>query len=96
MEKLKFKELVIDQDAKLCFIGEERIPLTKTEYNLLVFLMSHSNQVCSRDKLLEEVWDWYVTDRAIDTNISRLRKKLGSYGPCIVTRPGFGYCFNDE
>lgn len=93
MEQLKFKGLVIDQDDKLCSINNEAISLSKKEYELLVFLITHPNYVHSREDLLKELWDNSVSLRTVDTTISRLRKKLQEYGAYITTRLGFGYSF---
>lgn len=93
---LKYKELVIDQDNKLCSINREAIPLSRKEYELLVFLMSNPNHVYSREDLLKEVWGITVSLRTVDTTISRLRKKLQEYGVYITTRLGFGYGFNNS
>ena len=93
MEQLKFKELVIDQDNKLCSINGEAIALSKKEYELLVFLITHPNYVHSREDLLKELWDNSISIRTVDTTVSRLRKKLKEYGTYITTRLGFGYSF---
>lgn len=93
MEQLKFKGLVIDQDDKLCSINNEAISLSKKEYELLVFLITHPNYVHSREDLLKELWDNSVSLRTVDTTISRLRKKLQEYSAYITTRLGFGYSF---
>lgn len=55
MEQIVFKNLVVDQNNKLCSINGEAIALSKKEYELLVFLMSHPNYVHSRESLLEEL-----------------------------------------
>ena len=71
------------------------VQLTKTEYELLKLLLGHRGQVFSRQEVLEMVWprDVVVTDRTVDVNITRMRKKIGRYSSCIVTRHGFGYLF---
>lgn len=94
MEQLKYKELIVDQDNKLCSISGEAIGLTKKEYELLVFLMTRPNYVHSREDIIKELWDSSISIRAIDTMVSRLRKKLQEYGTCITTRLGFGYSFS--
>ena len=96
MEPLVFKKLSVDQDNKLCSINGEAIALSKKEYELLVFLMSHPNYVHSREDLLKELWDNSVSLRTIDTTISRLHKKLGEYGKHIITRLGFGFGFKEN
>lgn len=96
MEQIKFKQLIIDQNNKLCSINGEPITLSKKEYELLLFLMLHPNYVYSRESLLKELWGNSVSLRTIDTTISRLRKKLQKYGTYITTRLGFGYSFNNS
>lgn len=96
MKLLTFKQLTVDQDNKLCSINGEAISLSKKEYELLVFLMSHPNYVHSRESLLKELWDNSVSLRTVDTTVSRLRKKLQEYGAYITTRLGFGYSFNNS
>lgn len=95
MEKIIFKQLVIDKDNKQCLINNEPIALTKREYELLVFLISHPNHVYSREEIIKELWNSSVSFRAIDTTVSRLRRKLEEYGAYITTRVGFGYGFNN-
>ena len=92
-----YKELVIDDSSKLCYINNEVINLTKTEYELLTFLITHRNSIYTRKELLEKIWNNAegVSDRTIDTNITRLRRTLGDYGSCIITRLGYGYGFQE-
>lgn len=92
-----FKDLRIDQNEKLCFLGDQELALTKTEFDLLQFFLSHRNRIYSREEIIQQVWakNMVVTNRAIDTNIARLRKKIGEYGNNIVTRLGFGYGFKE-
>lgn len=95
---LTFKELHIDQDDKQCYIGTQPISLTRNEFDILHFFMSHRNRIYSRKEILEAVWpnDTVVTTRTVDVNIARLRRKLGAYGANITTRLGFGYGFKEE
>lgn len=92
-----YKDIRIDQNGKICFIEEKEVPLTRTEFDLLVFFLTHRNRIYSREQIIREVWapDVVVSNRAIDTNLTRLRKKLGDYGNNIVTRLGFGYGFKE-
>lgn len=98
MNKIQFKELIVDLDEKICFLDNIEIKLTKTEFNLLVFLLSNRNKIYSRKELMQYVWDpdVTVTGRAVDTTISRLRKKLKELGKHIITRLGFGYGFKED
>ena len=92
---ITFKELTINSDEKLCYIKGEALKLTKSEYNILKFLLEHRNKIFSREELIETAWTESVTVRAVDTAMSRLRKKLGEYGKHIVTRLGFGYGYKE-
>ena len=60
-------------------------------------LLGNQGHVFSREEILSRVWsdEVYVLDRTIDVNITRLRKKIGEYGKNIVTRLGYGYCFEN-
>lgn len=91
-----FQELKINDDEKLCYIKNKAIKLTKSEYNVLNFLLNNRNKIFSREELIEKAWTEPVTIRAVDTAMSRLRKKLGEYGKHIVTRLGFGYGFKEN
>ena len=88
---ITFKDLTVDTDRKTCYIEDEEILLTKTEYNLLLFLVSNKNKILTRKELARSVWDMPVSDRAVDTTVSRLRKKLKGLGRNLTTRIGFGY-----
>ena len=94
-EILQFEHLYIDPVKKRAFINQEELPLTKKEFEILSLLLSHPGQVFSREEILSKIWtdEVYVLDRTIDVNITRLRKKIGEYGKNIVTRLGYGYCF---
>lgn len=98
MNNIQFKNLLVNLDEKTCFLNDVEIKLTKTEFNLLVFLLSNRNKIYSRKELMQYVWgpDVMVTGRAIDTTISRLRKKLKELGRHIITRLGFGYGFKED
>lgn len=97
-ELIKYRTLVIDRNKKKVSIDQEEIPLTKKEFEILLLLVSNQGRVLSREDILSRVWsdESYVLDRTIDVNITRLRKKIGIYGKCIVTRLGYGYCFESE
>lgn len=94
---ISYKTIRIDQNEKVCYINDMEVPLTRTEYDILVFFLNHRNRIYSREEIIREVWasDVLVSNRAIDTNLTRLRKKLGEYGNNIITRQGFGYGFKE-
>ena len=97
-EQLQYKGLVINIPQKKVTIDGEETSLTKKELKILLLLLQNQRRVFSREDILAKVWndEVYVLDRTIDVNITRLRKKIGSYGKYIVTRLGYGYCFECE
>lgn len=92
---LQYKTLSLDTERIKATIEGEEIQLTKKEFEILKLLLENMDHVFSREEILSCVWkdEVYVLDRTIDVNITRLRKKIGIYGKNIVTRLGFGYCF---
>lgn len=94
-EKLSYETLELDTKRIKATIDGEEIALTKKEFEILKLLLENKGDVFSREEILSRVWkdEVYVLDRTIDVNITRLRKKIGVYGKNIVTRLGFGYCF---
>jgi DNA-binding response OmpR family regulator len=92
---LSFNGLVINLNNKTITVDHEEISLTKTEFEILKLLVSEQGNVFSRQQLIERIWpkDVIVTNRTVDVNITRLRKKIGRYASNIITRQGFGYCF---
>ena len=97
-EELQYKGLVINVPQKKVTIEGEEISLTKKEFEIMSLLLQNAGRVFSREDILSKVWndEVYVLDRTIDVNITRLRKKIGEYGKNIVTRLGYGYCFECE
>ena len=93
---IQFKTLIVNTDEKLCYIDKLALKLTKSEYNVLNFLLEHRNKIFSREELIKAAQTEPVTVRAVDTAMSRLRKKLGEYGKHIITRLGFGYGFKEN
>ena len=89
--------LHLDMEFKRCTVDGTEVKLTRKEFELLAYLISHRGRVCSREQILSRVWsdEVVVLDRTIDVNITRLRSKIGAYGSYIVTRSGFGYGFRD-
>ena len=87
--------LILDDDQKSVTIDGERVALTRTEYDLLQLLHDNPDKVSSREELISRVWpkDVVVTDRTVDVNVARLRKKMGNYASCIIARQGLGYCY---
>ena len=92
-----FKTLRIDRNEKACYLDGQPVALTKTEFEILLFFLTHRNRIYSREEIIREVWpdNVVVSNRTIDTNITRLRKKIDPYGNYIITRLGFGYGFKE-
>ena len=93
---LRYQGLEMNLDKKTVSIDGEDVPFTKTEFELLHLLLEEKGRVFSRQELIDKVWpkDVLVLDRTVDVNITRLRKKIGRFAKCIVTRLGFGYYFD--
>ncbi len=94
-EIIRFEGIILDLGKKSVTIDGDEVNFTKLEFELLALLMGNPGKVYSREKILARIWprDTYVTDRTVDVNITRIRKKIGQYGKCVKTRFGFGYLF---
>jgi two-component system, OmpR family, alkaline phosphatase synthesis response regulator PhoP len=92
---VSYESLEMNVNEKRVKLDGETISLTKKEFEILKLFLENQGRVFSRDEILNRVWrnESYVLDRTIDVNITRLRKKIGQYGKNIVTRLGYGYCF---
>lgn len=90
--------LLVDMDKKICTVDGVQADLTRTELEILNLLVSHPSAVYTREDILDRIWPEgvVVLGRTVDVNITRLRRKLGRFGHCIVTRHGYGYCFENE
>lgn len=91
-----FQGLRINRNEKVCYINGDPLQLTKTEFDLLLFFLEHRNRVYSREEIIRNVWKSTVSNRTVDTSLTRLRSRLGSYGKHIETRVGFGYVFKEN
>jgi DNA-binding response OmpR family regulator len=87
--------LRIEQSARTATLDGADLHLTPKEYELLALFAAHPGRAFSRDFLLERIWDqdFEGFDRAIDTHVRRLRRKLGPLGDSITTVWGVGYRF---
>jgi len=94
---LLFKNLEMRLISKKVLLNNIEISLTKKEFDILKLLLENKNHLFTRKDILLHVWsgDKEVSNRTIDVNIMRLRKKIGSYENNIVTRLGYGYCFEE-
>ncbi|TLQ15774.1 response regulator transcription factor [Lactococcus raffinolactis] len=96
LDHYSFDGLEIDLKTKSAMLADDRIDLSKREFNLLVFLIQNRDQIVSREAILTEFWGEtqdYET-RVVDVTISNLRKKL--HNQFIKTKRGFGYQFSEH
>ncbi len=96
-KQLSFGQLQINCAARSVTLGEQPVSLSSNEFDLLVFLASHADQIQSRDALYQRLYrrDYDGIDRTLDVRISHLRRKLGDTGnpERIRTVWGHGYLF---
>jgi two-component system phosphate regulon response regulator PhoB len=94
---ISFRNLRVDRNEKSCYINNHEVSLSRKEFDLLLFFMSNRDRIHSREEIMNRIWGRVeVTDRAIDTTVARLRRKIVPYGAHIVTRLGFGYGFRSD
>ncbi|WP_321369010.1 response regulator transcription factor [uncultured Draconibacterium sp.] len=91
----KVEGLEVDANSKTVHIDDEPVSLTRKEFEIVTLLLKHQGQYIGRNEILDRVWndDVIVTERNVDVNIARLRKKIGKYGQYIKGKSGYGYAF---
>ena len=87
--------IIIDQEGRTVKVDGKSVDLSLREYELLKYLLDNENIALSRDKILNNVWnyDYYGDSRTIDSHIKKIRHKLGKKGKYIETIRGIGYKF---
>ena len=87
--------IIIDQEGRTVKVEGKSVDLSLREYELLKYLLDNENIALSRDKILNNVWnyDYYGDSRTIDSHIKKIRHKLGKKGKYIETIRGIGYKF---
>ena len=97
-ERIVVGPLVVDAGSRVATLDGSPMHLTRKEFELLTVLVSNPGRAFSREFLVERIWgtDFDGFDRAVDTHVTRLRKKLGVLGDRIVTVWGVGYRFTPE
>lgn len=95
---LNYGNLVLDFNLKELSVNEQKVQLTKTEFELLSLLAKHPDRMFSRESIINKLWREtpYITKRTVDVHITRLRKKLGNYSSVISNKTGYGYWFNTD
>ena len=93
-DAIKVAGIELNLEKKRLTIDGHREDLTPIEFQLLYMLLKNPGRIFDRDQILDFIWrDVSVTERTVDVHVTRLRKKLGDYGKFLVTRKGYGYCF---
>ncbi len=94
--EIVFGDIVISMEVKELTLGGDKVMLTKTEFEILALLAQNQDRVFSRSEIIDRIWEetTFITERTIDVHITRLRKKMGSYGSVITNRSGYGYRFD--
>ena len=95
MTKSLKEGIEVDKGAHIVKIDGESIDLSFKEFELLVYFMENKGIALSREKTLNNVWnyDYFGDARTIDTHVKKLRSKMGTKGDCIKTIWGIGYKF---
>ena len=92
---VSYGDIGLDTVRKRVIIGDEKIELTRKEFEILKLLCENQGKIFSREDILSIVWekDVIVTNRTVDVNITRLRNKLGKHGASLKNKTGYGYYF---
>lgn len=95
-ESIESGGIVMDKVAHLVTVDAERVELSFKEFELLAYFMEHEGIALSREKILNNVWnyDYFGDARTIDTHVKKLRSKLKDKGDLIKTIWGMGYKFD--
>ena len=90
---LKYKNIYLDQDRRICLVDEENVELTFKEYELLRLFLSNLGIVLTREVIMDAVWgmDFAGESRTVDMHIKTLRKKLKEASSLIITVRNVGY-----
>ena len=90
--------IVIDPEGRTVTVDDKLVEMSLREYELLKYLVDNQNIALSRDKILNNVWnyDYYGDSRTIDSHIKKIRHKLGKKGKYIQTIRGIGYKFETK
>ena len=94
-EVIDYGGIVIDDEGRTVTVDGKQVEMSLREYELLKYLIDNKNIALSRDKILNNVWnyDYYGDSRTIDSHIKKIRHKLGKKGKYIQTMRGISYKF---
>ena len=96
--KTDYSGIVIDYDGRSVTVDGKNVEMSLREYELLTYLLENEDIALSREKILNNVWnyDYYGDSRTIDSHIKKIRHKLGKKGKYIKTIRGIGYKFETK
>ena len=94
-KSIDYGGIEIDKNGRTVKVDGKNVELSLREFELLIYLVENENIALSRDKILNNVWnyDYYGDSRTIDSHIKKIRHKLGKKGKYIKTMRGIGYKF---
>lgn len=94
---INFKRMKVDLTLRTASVDGEPLGLSNTEFAILELLLRNANSYTPRIEIFKKIWPDGIgaNERIVDTNISRLRRKLGALGACIVNRSGQGYMLSE-
>jgi DNA-binding response OmpR family regulator len=97
-DRLTVGDMTLDMATKELSIRGERVPLTKTEFEIFALLAGNPSRIFSREEMIDRLWKDapYTTERTVDVHITRLRKKMGPLASWISSKAGYGYRFNPD
>ncbi|QBI55520.1 response regulator transcription factor [Streptomonospora litoralis] len=96
---LRFADVELDEHACTVHRAGNPVSLSRTEFDLLRYLMLNRGHVLSRSQIIDEVWssDYTGSSNIVDTYVGYLRRKLGAFGPNLIqTQRGFGYVLRER
>lgn len=96
--KTDYSGIIIDYDGRTVTVDGKNVEMSLREYELLTYLLENEDIALSREKILNNVWnyDYYGDSRTIDSHIKKIRHKLGKKGKYIKTIRGVGYKFETK
>ena len=96
--KTDYSGIIVDYDGRTVTIDGKDVEMSLREYELLTYLLENEDIALSREKILNNVWnyDYYGDSRTIDSHIKKIRHKLGKKGKYIKTIRGIGYKFETK
>ncbi len=93
---ISYNTLQVDYDLKVATIEGKRLNLSRTEFEILYYLLVNKNAYLSRKRIYQTIWKraFFEGDRSVDTHICILRKKIGEYGKHLHSKRNYGYSFD--